>query len=662
MRTVRSVAVLLALVVFGSGLLANSASASSVSASSAGGLQTYVAPASGSWTVIGHGNGHGHGLSQYGAYGRALAGQQMPAILSFYYPGTTLQSGPPRPGQVGVAQTPIRVLLSRAGGYTTIAAAAGITVTGVTGALNPAGLNEFRLVPAGTGLGVQSLALAPGSAWQPVTGDQSLPATATFSSSAGPLTLVRADGSRGLYRGTVTGIRTGAAVMTVNTLDLDDYVRGVAPNESPSSWPAAALQAQVVAARTYALFEIRERAGAGNYDVCDSSACQVYGGASSERPSTDAAVTATAGTILTYAGSPIFAQFTSSNGGWTAEGGKPYLIAQPDPFDNASTDPWFSWTRTVPVAQVGAYYGLSTVTDIRVLTRDGHGDWGGGVTTLAIDGSRGGVPTSVSTDGYSIRSAMGLPLQWFTITNGAPAPVALVLPSAPANLMLQLGSGAVTVTWSAPPPNATAPVSRYVITISGLARRAISANARVARFTGLVNGRTYRVAVQAVNAHGAGPSAALVAMSTALPAGSPPAVAQLAQSSANRSAAVFWLAPPSPAGLGVTGRLGASDPITGYLLTVVGRASYRLPATARHLVLAPLPNGAAQTVYVRAIDHAGIGAAVVVGIRPTPHLARPAVIHFARTPAAVAPVSVAPAVSPLGVIPALAALARSPIQ
>jgi peptidoglycan hydrolase-like amidase len=365
---------------------------------------------SGAWSVVGHGNGHGRGLSQYGSYGRAQAGQTAAQILSFYYHGAALTAISP-----AIAQSPVRVLLSRAAAYAAVRATAGMSASGV-GVLPTAGIASYRLVSVGAGLTLQKLATgAPATAWTTVrTG---LPASVTFSPGSAALQVVESDGTSATYRGTVTGVLAGGAVHTVNTLGLDDYVRGVAPNESPSSWPAAAVQAQVVAARTYARFEVVSVGGTGYYDICDTTSCQVYDGEGSEAVASNAAVDATRGQIVTYAGAPVFAQFSSSNGGWTFDGGQPYLIAQPDPYDNASTDPWFNWSRAVPVGSVAAYYGLSRITALRIVGRNGHGDWGGAVTSAQIDGVRNGLTTTLTVTGSSLRSAMKLPLEWFTILN-----------------------------------------------------------------------------------------------------------------------------------------------------------------------------------------------------------------------------------------------------
>jgi peptidoglycan hydrolase-like amidase len=122
---------------------------------------------------------------------------------------------------------------------------------------------------------------------------------------------------RGLLevRPTATG---GLAV--INVVNLEDYLRGVVPNElSPQSFPQLeALKAQAVAARTYALRN-RGQFAASGYDICATPACQVYRGRASEHPLTDQAVEETRGVIASYRGNLINALYTSTCGGHTED-------------------------------------------------------------------------------------------------------------------------------------------------------------------------------------------------------------------------------------------------------------------------------------------------------------------------------------------------------
>jgi stage II sporulation protein D len=131
---------------------------------------------------------------------------------------------------------------------------------------------------------------------------------------------LRADGTA--YRGLLE-VRpgTGATLTVVNLVNLEDYLRGVVPNElAPEAFPELeALKAQAVAARSYALAHLGEYASRG-FDVCATPACQVYRGVASETRLTDKAVAETAGVVATWRGRPIHAYYTSTCGGHTEDG------------------------------------------------------------------------------------------------------------------------------------------------------------------------------------------------------------------------------------------------------------------------------------------------------------------------------------------------------
>jgi len=388
-----------------------------------GSEETYPVPAGGSYTFGGHGYGHGHGMSQYGAMNRAKAGQTAAQILNFYYPGTAV-------GTVDPAGD-LRVRLTLPGSEPLVVAAApGLSVrdsaTGSDTALG--GTGQYRVVDGSSTVSLQ--VSQGGGIWTPVTltgGATSTTGTLTFS---GPplLHLVHADGTARDYAGMLSGGPSGGSgLRVVNTVAIDEYVAGVVPAEVYSTWPAATLQAQAVAARTYAA---RARADRPTnwYHICDTAACQVYGGryrytADGTRidlqpAAVRTAVAATAGQIRTWQDAPIFAQFSASNGGWTvAVSGFPYLVAAADPYDLPG-NPYASWTAAVPVTTLAACLLPGATLDRLVVTgRDGHGDWGGRITGVRVEGNIGGTAVSVTTDGDGLRRCAGLRSTYFTVTS-----------------------------------------------------------------------------------------------------------------------------------------------------------------------------------------------------------------------------------------------------
>jgi stage II sporulation protein D len=124
------------------------------------------------------------------------------------------------------------------------------------------------------------------------------------------------------YRGRIEVFANSRGTLTVvNVVPLEDYVRGVVPNElSPGGFPQLeALKAQAVAARTYAVSNLGRFAAEG-FDLTPDTRSQVYGGRSTEHPLTDRAVAETRGRIATYKGAPINALYTSTCGGRTEDG------------------------------------------------------------------------------------------------------------------------------------------------------------------------------------------------------------------------------------------------------------------------------------------------------------------------------------------------------
>jgi len=175
-----------------------------------------------------------------------------------------------------------------------------------------------------------------------------------------PLTFANND-----YRGAMEVTGTGGGVSTINDVALDDYVRGIA--EVPSSWPAEALKAQAIAARSYALNRLANSPASAPYraagaDICATDACQVYAGVAKEQgvdgSSWDAAVAATAGQVVLYNGAPIFAEYSDSNGGRTVAGSYPYLRSVSDPDDAAA--PLHHWHYTMPLGALGGVLGVTS--------------------------------------------------------------------------------------------------------------------------------------------------------------------------------------------------------------------------------------------------------------------------------------------------------------
>lgn len=118
------------------------------------------------------------------------------------------------------------------------------------------------------------------------------------------------------YRGHFQLQNSGKGLTVINDIPLELYLQGVVPSEMPSSWEYDAHKAQAIAARSYALANLGKRAKNG-YDLKDTPEDQAYGGATSETPQTNDAVTETSGLVLIYDGKIIPAYYSASAGGHT---------------------------------------------------------------------------------------------------------------------------------------------------------------------------------------------------------------------------------------------------------------------------------------------------------------------------------------------------------
>ena len=182
----------------------------------------------------------------------------------------------------------------------------------------------------------------------------------------------------------------------------------------PATWSPAAVQAQSVAARTYAAYE-RAHPRAKHYQVCDTTSCQVYGGASAEHPASDAAIRETKGQARLVDGAPAFTQFSSSSGGWTSAGSVDYLVAQEDPYDGHDGNPVHGWSVTVTDDRIESQWpAIGDLRQVEVLSRDGNGQWGGRVRSIRLKGSQG----SVTLSGDAFRFGLGLRSTWVTVRTG----------------------------------------------------------------------------------------------------------------------------------------------------------------------------------------------------------------------------------------------------
>ncbi len=381
----------------------------------------------------GHGYGHGHGMGQWGALGYALGGTDYGSILDHFYGGTTLSGL-----SSGQESTQVRVALTENDGNTVIVTSgspfsvAGTSVDVAGGQavfMNPAGGGQWQVF---TGPGCGGPWSLRATLTNPTTVPGANPGLGDPNTASKALQLCQIGGNLTVRGSIEATFNSGDSPRTVNIVPLEQYVSGVVPNESPSTWGALGsggpqaqawgfqeLEAQAVAARSYVM------AGLGSYggyaDICDLS-CQAYRGTQNETAITDLAVTDTTGQVMEFPGGAVAAtQYSASTGGYTAPGAFP---AVPDTGDSicipAACNPNHTWTASVPVTTIDSTWPqLGTLESISITGRNGDGEWGGRVTTMTLIGTE----SNVSLTGDAFAAALGLKSDWFTTntTLGAPA-------------------------------------------------------------------------------------------------------------------------------------------------------------------------------------------------------------------------------------------------
>lgn len=398
-------------------------------------IATLAPPALAARRVVirGGGWGHGIGMSQYGAYGRARNGASAATILEHYYSGSRVASAD-MPGRVRVGLLQGRSAIGittqphddgtgrvvwREPGVGRIAAGG----PSVAWRVEPSSTGGMRLFADGERVKANG---------RVVFGDPKTPLVLVYEKHG---TIVSVSDKPYRYRqgrlefGTydTSSCERGFCLRLVASLSMDKYLYGL--GEVPASWPDAVLEAQAIAARTYALDKI-ERSGQHRFPcdcaVFDSTYDQAYTADSKRTGSGEywddwkGAVDSTSGRVVLYDGSPIQALYSSSSGGHTEHnenvwGGSPlpYLRGVPDDPDDVSANPNHTWVVEMSyrsfAAKLDDAYGIGALESFSLVRPFGVS---GRVTVVKDDGSGGvrirGSRKTVRVSGWSVRSALGL--------------------------------------------------------------------------------------------------------------------------------------------------------------------------------------------------------------------------------------------------------------
>jgi len=390
------------------------------------------------FVLTGSGFGHGVGMSQIGAEGQALEGQSAQYILNYWFPGTSIVSVPDT--QL------IRVNIGHQLTSATIALANPSSRGNIDLSANPDG--SLDLLGMGTASSVYRFSLV-GKKIVASLSNKPSPAisfsgqsswniywtgTTAFPSPAGgltgpkpePFTVVKVttpSGSIQLKYGQVQLKVVGRKIEVTATMTLEQYLFGI--SEMSSSWPSAALQAQAIASRTYALAHLTTRTSC-DCNVYNTMYDQAYIGYAKESEARVganwvAAVTATESDpvnaqAIFYQSKPINVYFFSSDGGQTQQSADvwgtsyPYLTNVPDPWSlDIFLNPQYShWQRVLIQKDVAAAFNLPDVVSLAITARTVSNS----ATQITATSSTGATALLAVGD---FKTKLKLPSSWFEI-------------------------------------------------------------------------------------------------------------------------------------------------------------------------------------------------------------------------------------------------------
>ena len=381
------------------------------------------------FSFTGSGYGHGVGMSQIGARAKALAGESATAILNYYYSGTKVETA--TDSQI------LRINIGHLLKSTKVRSdSTGAKLQLFAGALSETQTAEALLtLPSKTTLNIDlasnhlNVSTTRGSKTTQITNGKifTLRWSGTRYMEGTPAVVsVTANTLVNKYRYGQIQFRVikdkllGNRLAIINSVRLqDEYLWGI--GEVPSSWPFAALQAQAIASRTYALAKSLRIRTACNCHLYGSISDQSFVGFSKESEAIygqfwKSAVDSTVGQIITYDGLPITAYFTSSTGGATETSEHAWGTATPYTLsvsDTASADinlnPKFAtWSRQIKQSVIASAFLLPDVVSLQVLSLNPVGT----VDQIQATSSTGA--TAILT-GETFRSRSKLPSAWFSI-------------------------------------------------------------------------------------------------------------------------------------------------------------------------------------------------------------------------------------------------------
>ena len=381
----------------------------------------------------GKGYGHGVGMSQIGARGLALAGDSATAIINYYYPGSEV-----------MPLTDDQILRVNIGHQLTSASlksdTPGMTLQLISGdGTEPqvisvlATKDVVRLSISGKQVALTTTQLGVTTKLTPI--DQLTIRWSGTRYLAGPDSVLSLTHSKKTTRyrygqiqvKVIKDAKLGNRLAIVNQVRLhDEYLWGI--SEVPSSWPAAALEAQAIASRSYAMSKVGKIQKSCDCELFSTISDQNFAGYAKEvelrwgqfwkAAVIRTSVTETTGLTITRNAAPIRTYFGSSTGGvtetsknaWGTDVG--YTFSVPDPW---SLDPklnpnFHSWKRDIAQSVLATAFSLPDVVSVKILTLNETG------TVKVIEG-KSSTGKKIKLSGETFRSRSKLPSTWFSLTN-----------------------------------------------------------------------------------------------------------------------------------------------------------------------------------------------------------------------------------------------------
>lgn len=381
----------------------------------------------------GKGYGHGVGMSQIGARGLALAGDTATAIINYYYPGSEV-----------MPLTDDQILRVNIGHQLTAASlksdSPGASVQLISGdGIEPqvisvlAAKDSVRLTVSGKQVAITTTQVGITTVLTPV--DQLTirwSGTRYLAGIDAVLSLTHSKKTTRYRYGqiqvkVIKDAKLGNRLAIVNQVRLhDEYLWGI--SEVPSSWPAAALEAQAIASRSYAMSKVGKIQNSCDCELYSSIKDQNFAGFAKEAELkwgqiwkaavSRTSITETTGLTVTRNAAPIRTYFGSSTGGvtetsknaWGSDVGYTFSVPDPWSIDPKLNPSFHRWKREIPQSVLATAFGLPDVVSVKIVTLNETGT----VKVIEAISSKG---KKVKLSGETFRSRSKLPSTWFSLTN-----------------------------------------------------------------------------------------------------------------------------------------------------------------------------------------------------------------------------------------------------